>query len=134
MTLFQCLDIMYIQDKEREREHTMITATTKITPGTILEGDFGYSMTLPAFYEVVAITPSGKSAKVRRLRTANKTSDGGWTGTCVPVPGSAEGESTETKRIKIAAWDRRNPYEYVMIRDHMFSPWNGKAAYFDHWD
>ena len=112
----------------------MTIAINKIQPGTILEGDFGYSMCLPAFYEVVSITASGKSAKVRRLRTQNKTSDGGWTGTCVPVPGSAEGCDTETKRIKTASWDRTKPFEYVMIRDHMFSPWNGKAAYFDHWD
>lgn len=112
------------------------TNIKRIEVGTILEGDFGATMQLPAFYKVVAITASGKSAKVRRMATANVTSDGGWTGTCVPDESCwhRADAGVETKRIHLASWDCRNPYEYVTIRGHMFHPWDGEPAYFDHWD
>ena len=106
----------------------------KIHEGDILFGDFGYSMTLPAFYLVTKVTPSGKSARVRRLATTNVTNDGGWTGTCVPDMGNFREDGDQMYRIKKARWDKRDPFEYVTIRDHYFRVWDGEPAYFDHWD
>lgn len=115
----------------------MTTATNikKINKGTILEGDFGYSMSLPAFFMVTDITKSGKSVRVKRLATENTTSDGGWTGTCVPIPNAFHRNDNADKlyRIKRANW-YGEPVEYVTIRDHMFRIWDEKPAYFDHWD
>lgn len=107
--------------------------TTKIQIGDVLCGDFGCTMTLPAFYRVVSITPSGKSAKVRRLSAANSSSDGGWTGTCVPTDSFSSSEII-TCRIKRSSWSRGDKFEYVTIHNHMFTMWNGKPQYFDHWD
>ena len=112
------------------------TIANKITEGTILEGDFGYSMSLPAFFVVTKVTASGKSAYVKRLATENTTSDGGWTGTCVPVIDKFHRNDNTDKlyRIKSARWRGNDPCEYVMIRDHIFQIWDGEPAYFDHWD
>lgn len=106
---------------------------TKLQVGDILQGDFGYSMILPAFYKITDITKSGKSARVRRLSTRNSSSDGGWTGTCVPADEWWGPEEGKLHRIRLVNWGRGQEYA-VTIRDHTFRLWDGTPKHFDHFD
>ena len=110
-------------------------ANEKITPGTILCGNVGYSMVIPVFYEVVSVTASGKSARIRELRT-RETGDASncFQGLCEPITGSYKGEM-RTRRIKVANWSWvSEPYEYVSDGNHSYKVWDGKPKYYDYLD
>lgn len=102
----------------------------KISTGDILWGDFGWSMTIPVFYRVLGVTASGKSVKIARLESAVSTSDGGFSGTRVPLDTFDDlRPKAYVKRIK--SCERG---EYVMFNDTRLTKWDGKPKYFDSLD
>ena len=90
-------------------------------------------MVIPVFYEVVGITASGKSAKIRRLDTKDTYTTDGFTGMKVPAD-TFRSEVIETRRIKVAEWDWCDPYEYVSASSCNLRPWDGKPKHYDFLD
>lgn len=78
----------------------------KIERGTVLAYSWGYGQTQCEFFEVVELTPSGKSARLRKIeaRMADTGGDDGlgpMAGRLLPRPGEfVEGEPTILKRIQ----------------------------------
>ena len=110
--------------------------------GDILEGDFGWSMILPAWVEVMSKT--NKMVTVRRLKSKVISHDGyGQAGTKMPIPGDYEtdwnGDYRE-KRCLVKKGYNRTPdpdpkKNYIIDYDgKMFQIWDGKAADFDTYD
>lgn len=78
--------------------------TTDTAERTVKVGDFfytswGYDQTNVDFYEVVGITPSGKSVKVRQVCQAGADS-GGPSDRVTPLRGQWFGEEILTKRLQ----------------------------------
>ena len=112
---------------------TTTATSTKLTKGDILAGDIGYSMELPVFYEVLDITPSGKSAIIRELATTAYPDDKyGQYGMLVPVRNTfARQSQNQTKRIKSSNYCG----EYVMVGyHHMLTKWNGEPLRYNYMD
>ena len=93
--------------------------------GDILVSQWGYSMTIVDFYEIVKTTASGKTFIVKHLKD-KIVSGNGMQGKSVPVKG--EYESNEEIRARV------NKYNRVKIDHSSLSLWNGEPVYFDHLD
>lgn len=111
-----------------------INDENKIKVGAILEGNAGYSMVLPVFYKVISITPSGKSAKIRRLHDVTVSTTDGFTGTKVPDANRFRDAETITRRIKVADYGFCDPYEYVSGPSCPLHVWDGRPRHFDYLD
>lgn len=88
---------------------------------TVKVGDFfidswGYDQTNIDYYEVLAITPSGKSVKVRKVQKAAVSSTG-YAHNVAPLPGTVArfGGEIQTKRLSFGG------YFGVSIKTHSFS-------------
>ena len=78
--------------------------------GTIFSATWGSSMTLVDFYEVVGITKSGKSVKVRQIRS-DRASEEDRSGDfkVIPIPGDFRGDAM-TKRLQVASWGNNETF------------------------
>ena len=112
--------------------------------GDILEGDFGYSMVLPVWYEVVKVT--AKQATLKELASIVVSHDGyGQAGVKRPNIGvykkDWDGKEKEVKALvkkHKGSWydkfdDPKKKY-YVVISNHIFDIWDGQDASFDTYD
>lgn len=108
--------------------------------GDILQGSWGYDQTNQEFWQVVGLTKSGKSVKVRKLQTQRvEGTEGFMSCSVLPLkdqfadrPRWEDGEwltdsnVIETKRIQ----DGYNGNVSVKIHDHCYlSLWDGKPKY-----
>jgi hypothetical protein len=126
----------FVRETTNEGEKTVETAAAAATAAQILAlgptvkvGDlfydsWGYDQTQVDFYEVVGLTPSGKSVRVQKVRQENVT-DEGPTVQVKPVKGTNYGP-VETKRLRDASWGSEVKYAF---RVNSFS-----SAYQDDWD
>lgn len=67
--------------------------------GDIFYSSWGYDQTNVDFYEVVGLTPSGKSVKVRRIGNKYVSGDT-WTGTVIADPDHVLSDKVVTKRLR----------------------------------
>lgn len=94
---------------------------TDVKVGDIFECSWGYDQTNVDFYEVVGLTPSGKSVKVRR--TAKKRTDDSHV---TAAPGACSDTPTTTKRISIG-YQGRPSFRVSSYADAYL--WDGKPTY-----
>ena len=72
--------------------------TTTVEPGTIFASSWGYDETRVDFYQVVALTPSGKSVKLRKIAARTDQDKG----VKFPRPGEfLDNAPTITKRLNV---------------------------------
>ena len=89
---------------------TAVVQDQGVQVGDLFYDSWGYDQTQVDFYEVVGLTPSGKSVKVKPVNQV-VTSTTGYTATVAPVKGSAGGEA-KTYRIKDATWGSEVKYAF----------------------
>lgn len=109
--------------------------------GDILEGDFGYSMILPVWVQVVSKT--AKTVTVRRLEDKVVSYDGyGQAGTKLPIPNSFSkgwGDSYEEQRCIVKKGYRTGESDpkkryFIDFQGKMMNIWDGEARDFDTYD
>ena len=79
------------------------TTTTTVEVGDLFYDSWGYDQTQVDFYEVVGLTPSGKSVRVQQIRQENLTDPRRPNVTVKPLKGTTYGP-VETKRLKKLNW------------------------------
>jgi hypothetical protein len=121
------------QDKElmrKSRKQTKVKTTPKkedgfdfgVKVGDIFYNSWGYEQTNIDWYQVVAITPTGKSVKVKRINAKIKDS-GNMSGSSMPVKNSWHDRDKKvyTKKMK------RYGNEIYLKFDHgATAKWDGK--------
>ena len=96
--------------------------------GDIFHSTWGYDMTHNEYYQVVGITPSGKSVKVRKLESVKTV--GVWQGQEEPLENKFI-DKPKTKRL-LESYDgkpalKMKSYEWAKL-------WNGQPNWFSHID
>lgn len=91
--------------------------------GDILVSQWGYSMVIVDFYEIIKST--GKTFVLRQLKD-DIVSGNGMQGKSVPVEGKYEDDKEHRVRV--------NKYNRVKIDGAYLSLWNGEPVSFDHMD
>jgi hypothetical protein len=119
----------FVTGTDYQGEKTVETAVVQdqgVQVGDLFACSWGYDQTQVDFYEVVGVTPSGKSVKVKPV-TQVRTSEPGPSETVAPVKGSAWGEAT-TYRLKDASWGSEVKYAFkVNSYSHAYSgDWDGQ--------
>ena len=92
-------------DEEKEIEETKpeikkIDKTKPVEVGDIFERSWGYDQTNVDFYRVIALTKSGKSAKVIKIGQKMVKQTGDMSELVEPDPSKITGEKSQTLRIK----------------------------------
>lgn len=109
-------------DVSKERKHVMkFTSNEEIPVGSVLYGDFGWSMCIPKFYKV--LSHKGKKSLVVEECEKDKVSGDGWQGQC--VAGDPNGR-TFVARITSKG--------FIHINDHYVGVWDGKPKCYDYLD
>ena len=107
----------------------MKTTATNIKAGDILAGVYHYSMTIPHFYQVTKVTPSG--CKVVEMDSQMvRSADGpyhqqGW---MMPVPNTFTREK-QARRTGAGEWKIGSRYDSMYLY-----VWDGKPMYADFCD
>jgi DNA-binding transcriptional ArsR family regulator len=96
----------------------------EVKQGDILVSQWGATMTLYDFYEVLGLTPSGKSLHLRRLEKESFNSDPGSL-EVAPKKGCYEA-GIITKKIK-DGWVAITNYQFVNLK----KTWDGREHYFE---
>jgi hypothetical protein len=102
---------------------------TALVPGDIVSRSWGYDMTIVDYYEVLSVTPSGKTVNVCKIDSAHLEHEsegmGYGAGKCVPIKGSG---CREAITCRVASADS------VCVRgDHAYK-WDGKPDHYNHND
>lgn len=84
---------------------TDTTTAAPVKVGDFFECSWGYDQTNVDFYEVLSITPSGKSVKVRRVQTSTVSENGSSTHVA-PLAGTVHPYHPEvmTKRLRPSSY------------------------------
>ena len=108
------------------------TTHRTIEEGDVLVTDFGATMQLPAFYQVIKRTP--KTIKMQLLKAKNVDGDG-FMGTCVPTDeiDTKSYKSEMTARVKNSMYKDEETGWNAQSR-LFFSIWNGTPASYNHLD
>lgn len=110
---------LYKRRMERKRAAKAPITGDHVRVGDIFAGSYGYDATLWCFYEVVAVSKSGKSVTVRELshQTANGYGFNDWR--CRPIPGSYCGDP---ERHTVLYTKRGDDAEaYIKINSYMWA-------------
>jgi len=102
-----------VTEAHYQGEKTVETAVVQdqgVQVGDLFACSWGYDQTQVDFYEVVGLTPSGKSVRVKPVDQV-VTSRGVGTDTVAPVKGSTWGDA-KTYRIKDATWGSEVKYAF----------------------
>ena len=103
----------------------------KISTGDILCGDINVPVEKTVFYQVLRLTPSGKSAVIRQIQTKSlERNPYAMSGRMVPLANQFAFKKTETKRIK-----QNNALgEYVTIgnSNNVLAKWDGRPKTFNY--
>jgi hypothetical protein len=99
--------------------------TTTIKTGDVFASSWGYNQTNVVFYQVVDLTPSGKSARVRKVAQDVVSEGDGWE-MVAPLMDDFVSD-TFTKRIgeNLAG---RDPYLRITSFEYAF-PWSGEPKH-----
>lgn len=68
----------------KDRARARVEYKTTLQPGTILRNSWGYDQTNIDYYQIIAVSPSGKSVTIRKI-AARAVADGFMQGTCWPI-------------------------------------------------
>lgn len=104
---------------------------TEVKVGDIFHCSWGYDMTINDYYQVVGLTPSGKSVKVRKLNKELVNSGEYFQGREMPIKDNFATDNILTKRLSTDY--AGNPdikitsYSWAIL-------WNGESNYFNHMD
>lgn len=99
-----------------------------ITIGTILFGSWGYNQTNVDFWQVVELTPSGKSVRIRKVGKRQDMSQGGLDSRVLPVKDAfLSNYKMKTKRIMQCPYANK-PYVKLHSSCYMHE-WDGQAKY-----
>jgi len=79
--------------------------------GDLFYDSWGYNQTQVDFYEVVGLTPSGKSVRVQSIRHENLSDPRGPNVQVKPLKGTTYGP-VETKRLKDVSWGSEVKYAF----------------------
>jgi hypothetical protein len=105
-----------------EQDTSWYKVRDKIEPGAILYTSWGYDQTNVDFYEVVGLTPSGKSALIRPM-AQSVVSAGAGSDNVTPDPKDLKGKGhTMVKRIKSGERVRIASYANAHL-------WDGKPKH-----
>jgi hypothetical protein len=90
------------------------TAPTPVKVGDFFYSSWGYDQTNVDFYEVLSLSASGKTAKVRQVATfaVSETANGSSV-RVAPIPGSVHPYETKTLTKRIKAGYQGRPSFYV---------------------
>ena len=110
-----------------------MTNAISIKVGDILAGTWGYSMTIPCFYKVTKITPTGCKV-VQLAKYMCRSTDGGYNqqGYELPLKTLKERDAKEQLARFIEKWGEYkigSKYDARHIR-----PWDGQPIYADYCD
>ena len=106
---------------------TAVVQDQGVQVGDLFACSWGYDQTQVDFYEVVGLTPSGKSVKVKPVQQENVSDPRQPSYRVKPVKGSAYGEA-KTYRIKDATWGSEVKYAFrVNSYSHAYKgDWDGQ--------
>ena len=94
--------------------------------GDIFYSSWGYDQTNIAFYQVVRITPSGKSAEIKRIASST-TEDSFMSGLSTAIPDAFLNEGPgKVKRIQYSTWSRVGEAYFRITSYESAHPWDGK--------
>lgn len=105
--------------------------------GDIFYDSWGYDQTNIDFYQVFSVSPSGKSARVRKIASRNLGEDGFMSNKVIPEPGkiieslSFQPGEKSNLRINKPAW--ANGEIYLGSGRHSLSRWEGNAMTESHY-
>jgi len=105
---------------------TTATAEATVEIGDLFYNSWGYDQTQVDFFEVVGLTPSGKSVRVQSIQQENVTDRRQPNVTVRPLKGTTYGP-VETKRLKKMNWGSEG--DRYAFRVNTFS-----SAYQGNWD
>lgn len=98
---------------------------TAFVPGDVLSCSWGYDQTQVDFYQVISVTPSGKSIDLRPIKWRSVKETSGMSDTVVPIKDAFCGE-TFRKRVSI--------HESVTISSCQHARrWSGKPMHRSWW-
>ena len=106
-----------------------------IRPGEIWGSRWGSTMTLWSFYEVLSVSKSGKSIRVRELETKTEgAEDRGGNIRVVPIPRQYRG-APMTRRLRVAEWQPEPELFFSPGNSrHTATRWDGEAKRENHYD
>lgn len=114
----------------RKTARNTVSGTVKI--GSIFASSFGYDATLWHFYEVVSVSPSGKTVRVMPLKQETAAGNcGPMSWRCRPVPHAFCGSSSQ-KRVDYNGTPSitMSSYEYAyLMNDSQIGKWHDADNY-----
>jgi hypothetical protein len=104
---------------ESKRSRKDATGAKRLEVGSILCGSWGYEQTNVEFFEVIALSASGKTCTIQEIKHDEKQT--GWaSGQCLPLPGEYVGQPLKNRLIvndsvrcefcSLRIWDGREQY------------------------
>ena len=104
---------------------------TKVKVGDIFHCSWGYDMTINDYYQVVDLTPSGKSVRVRKLSKERVQSGEYFQGREMPIKDDFATDNILTKRLGIDYAGRPD----IKITSYSWARlWDGESNHFNHMD
>jgi hypothetical protein len=104
---------------------------TEVKVGDIFHCSWGYDMTINDYYQVVGLTPSGKSVKVRKLNKEIVNSGEYFQGREMPIKDDFKTDHIRTLRLQTSYRDEPQ----IKISSYSWANlWDGESDYFNHMD
>lgn len=104
---------------------------TNVEVGDIFHCSWGYDMTINDYYQVVDITPSGKSVRVRKLNKELVNTGDYFSGREMPIKDSFSSDHVRTLRLQTSYMDTPQ----IKISEYSWARlWDGVSNYFNHMD
>ena len=88
--------------KKMKNDHQVPETNVTLRVGDVVANSWGYDMTIVDFAQIIAISPSGKSVKARRISGKTVSGDSGYTGRVAADP-DAEAYGPEF-RLMVRTW------------------------------
>lgn len=104
---------------------------TEVKIGDIFHCSWGYDMTINDYYQVVDLTPSGKSVRVRKLNKELAKSGEYFSGREMPIKDDFASDNVRTLRLQTSYMDTPE----IKITSYSWARlWDGESNYFNHMD
>ena len=104
---------------------------TEVKVGDIFHCSWGYDMTINDYYQVVDLTPSGKSVRVRKLNKETVKYGEYFTGREMPIKDNFATDNIMTKRLGTDYMGQPD----IKITSYSWARlWDGESNHFNHMD
>jgi len=104
---------------------------TTVEVGDIFHCSWGYDMTINDYYQVVGLTPSGKSVRLRKLNKELVSSGEYFQGREMPIKDDFANDNVMTRRLGISYMSTPQ----IKISEYSWARlWDGVSNYFNHMD